>query len=688
MKREQTLDFNLSLGSHSQPLPQPASPVVRARRNLGIIAHVDAGKTTVTERILFFTGRIHRAGDVHTGDTAMDFDPEERQHGITIQSAATTVRWRDHDLTIIDTPGHIDFNLEVRRALRVLDGAVMVFDGVAGVEPQSETNWRLANEYGVPRIAFINKLDRRGADFDRVCREIESRLRARVMPLQIPVVNGDALDGVIDVLRGVVIRWTDESGLSLTEEPVPAELQPAVAMARQKIVELAVELDESSVDRYLSGERIGLDELRGLIRRGTIAGAFVPVLCGSALKNRGLQPLLDAVVDFLPSPEDRALPEGADSAPLSALVFKITENGPFGSRTIARIYHGGLKAGQLVENSRTGRTERISRIFRQQAGREEEITSAQAGDIVALAGLKDTRTGDTLGLPGAVRELERIVIPEPVTTQVIESENREHQERLSAALAKLVRADPALRLSVNATTGQLEVSGMGELHLSILQEKLERQLGTTLRMGRPQVAFRETVTRPAEVAWRHRKQGGGPGQFADITLRLEPLERGAGIVFESRITGGAIPAEFIPAVEQGLRARAAAGFLQGAPVTDFRAVLFDGKTHPNDSSALAFQIAGRDAMDALLREAGAIVLQPVMRVTVTAPEETTGAILGDLTRRRGLVTGQTVQSGTAVIEARAPLAGMFGYIGDLRSLSSGRAGFSMEFHGYEAVSAA
>ncbi|MES2707236.1 MAG: elongation factor G [Verrucomicrobiota bacterium] len=657
------------------------------RRNLGIIAHVDAGKTTVTERILFFTGRIHRAGEVHTGDTAMDFDPEERQHGITIQSAATTVAWRDHALTIIDTPGHIDFNLEVRRALRVLDGAVMVFDGVAGVEPQSETNWRLADEYRVPRIAFINKLDRRGADFDRVCREMESRLQARVMPLQLPLVSGESLEGVIDVLRGVVIRWTDESGLNPVEEPVSAELQSAVAMARQKIVELAVELEESSVDRYLAGERIGLEELRALIRRGTMAGTFVPVLCGSALKNRGIQPLLDAVVDYLPAPEDRAAlaDEKAGPASLSALVFKIADNGSFGSRTIVRLYSGGLKPGQLLENSRTGRTERVSRLFRQQAGREEEMESAVAGDIVALAGLKDTRTGDTLGLPGKVTELERIHIPEPVTTQVIESDNREHKERLSAALAKLVRADPALRLAVNATTGQLEISGMGELHLSVLREKLERQLGTPLRMGRPQVAYKETITRAAETAWRHRKQGGGPGQFADLTLRIEPLERGAGIVFESRISGGAIPSEFIPAVEQGIRARAAAGLVRGAPVTDFRTVLLDGKTHPNDSSALAFQIAGRDAMDALLCEAGAVLLQPVMRVTVTAPEETTGAIMGDLTRRRGLVTGQSALSGAAVIQARAPLAGMFGYIGDLRSLTSGRAGFTMEFHGYEPV---
>ncbi len=655
------------------------------RRNLGIIAHVDAGKTTVTERVLFYTGRIHRTGEVHTGNTTMDYDPEEQRHGITINSAATTVAWRDHALTIIDTPGHVDFSIEVRRALRVLDGAVVVFDGVAGVEPQTETNWRLADGYAVPRVAFINKLDRRGADFDRVCREIESRLHAKVLPLQLPLGTEENFAGVIDVLRGVVLRWTDADGLIMVEEPVPAEYQAAVAQARQRVVELAVELDEPAMDRYLSGVPAGLEELRALIRRGTLARAFVPVLCGSALKKRGVQPLLDAMVDYLPAPEDRPVPGDIAPDSLAALVFKIVEDSPFGAQTVVRLYSGALRPGDVLENARTGESERVSRLFRLHAGRAEEIPAAEAGDIVALTGLKLSRTGDTLRPRNADTVLESIVIPEPVATQSIEADSREHRERLGAALTRMVRADPTLRLAVNAETGQMVVSGMGELHLSVLREKLERQLGGTVRMGRPQVALRETITLPAEVAWRHRKQGGGPGQFADLTLRIEPLGRGEGIVFESRISGGAIPAEYIPAVEQGVRARAAAGLLTGAPVTDFRAVLLDGKTHPNDSSALAFQIAARDAMEAALQAAACVVLQPVMRLTVTAPEDHTGDVIGDLTRRRGLITGHDAAGGAAVIHARAPLGAMFGYIGDLRSLTSGRAHYTMEFDGYEAA---
>jgi elongation factor G len=655
------------------------------RRNLGIIAHVDAGKTTVTERVLFFTGRIHRAGDVHAGNTTMDYGPEEQKHGITINAAATTVAWRDHALTIIDTPGHVDFSIEVRRALRALDGAVVVFDGVAGVEPQTETNSRLADEYGVPRIGFINKLDRRGADFERVCQQIETRLHAKVLPLQLPLGAEENFASVIDVLRGVALRWTDADGLTVVEEPVPADMQVAVAMARQRIVELAVELDDSSTDRYLSGQPIGRDELRALIRRGTLARAFVPVLCGSALKNRGIQPLLDAMVDYLPAPEDRPLPDNVPAGTLAALVFKIAEESPFGAQTIVRVYSGSLKPGDTVENARTRDAERVGRVFRLHADRTEEIPSAAAGDIVALTGLKDTRTGDTLRPRNSETVLENITIPEPVAAQSIEADSREHRERLGAALIRMVRADPTLHLKVDAETGEMVVSGMGELHLAMLKEKLERKLGGPVRMGRPQVALRETITRPAEVAWRHRKQGGGPGQFADLTLRIEPLERGAGIVFESRITGGAIPAEFIPAVEQGVRARALSGLLAGAPVTDFRAILLDGKTHPNDSSALAFQIAARDAMEAALREAGCVVLHPVMRLQVTAPEDHTGDVIGDLTRRRALITGHDSAHGAMVIHARAPLAGLFGYIGDLRSLTSGRAGFTMEFDGYEAA---
>ncbi len=656
------------------------------QRNIGIIAHVDAGKTTVTERILLFTGRIHQAGDVHHGNTTTDSKSTEQAHGITVSAAAVTVSWRDHAINLIDTPGHIDFNIDVRSALRVLDGAVVVFDAVAGVEPQTETNWRLAEDTGVARIAFVNKLDRAGADFQRVCAMIRDRLGARPLPLQLPMGEGAEFEGVVDLLTETALRWTSPDGREMETDAVPEALRDRVAKERLALLALVADHDDDVAEAYLNGDPVPVEAAMGAIRKGVASGAFVPVLCGSALKNKGVQPLLDAVVDYLPAPEERPLPEVLNGVEdVTALVFKTGSDSSFGQLSYCRVYTGELKPGMTLWNSREQKRERVSRVYRMQATAKEPLESAAAGEIVALGGLKLARTGDTLCAPGLDLVLENIEVPEPVTSVVLEAENRDQRDKLGTALERLLREDPTLRLSTHPETGQLLLSGMGELHLQIACEELRDQHGVEVRTGAPQVAYRETLTQPFETTYRHKKQGGGPGQFAVVTLRLEPLETGAGVVFVNRIHGGAIPAEFIPAIERGIRGQAQTGVLAGYPFVDFRATLLDGQTHPIDSSAIAFEVAGGRAFREAALQAEPILLEPLMQVSVTTPEEHLGSVIGDLSRRRGLVTAQVDRSGLRVVEALVPLATMFGYIGDLRSVTEGRGGFAMALSHYAPV---
>ncbi len=655
-------------------------------RNIGIIAHVDAGKTTVTERILLFTGKIHKAGDVHHGNTTTDSSAASRAHGITISAAAITAPWKDHLINLIDTPGHIDFNIDVRSSLRVLDGAVVVFDAVAGVEPQTETNWRLANDYDVARIGFINKLDRVGADFDRVCEMIRERLDAVPLPLQIPMGEGADFEGVIDLLNRVALKWPAEDGREIVTLPVPESLRDQVEAARRKLIELLADHDEEVADAFLTGSDLSVEAAQRAIRKGVAQGAFVPLLGGSALKNKGVQPLLDAVVDYLPAPAERPVPEVLQGIEdFAALVFKTSSDQSFGQLSYCRLYSGELTPGMTIWNAREQTRERVSRIYRMQATDKEALDSAQAGDIVALAGLEKTRTGDTLSAPGVDLLLESIVIPEPVTSVVLEAANRDQRDKLAGGLERLSRGDPTLHLHTHPETGQLLLSGMGELHLQIAVEELQNQLGIEIHIGQPQVAYRETLTLPSEVTYRHKKQNSGPGQFAVVTLRLEPLERGDGIEFVNRISGGAIPADFIPAVERGIRKQAETGLLANSPFVDFRAILLDGQTHPKDSSALAFEFAGGMAFREAASLAGPVMLEPVMQVSVTTPEAHLGNVIGDLSRRRGLIQGQRDRGNVRVIEAQVPLAAMFGYIGDLRSITEGRGDFVMEFSHYAPV---
>nr|WP_315228243.1 elongation factor G [uncultured Albidiferax sp.] len=656
--------------------------LARKLRNIGIIAHVDAGKTTVSERILFTTGEIHRTGEVHDGNATMDYDPQERARGITINSAATTVAWRGHQINLIDTPGHIDFNIEVSRSLRVLDGAVVVFDGVAGVEPQTETNWRLADGYGVPRIALINKLDRTGADFARVVAMIAERLAVTPLVLQLPIGQEAGFAGVVDLLGMQALYWppNDRGQPTLKSAAVPAELQAAAESARRNLVELAVEQDDAALTAYLNGQTVPGDVLRACIRKGTLAGAFVPVLAGAALKNKGIEPLLDAVVDYLPAPEDRplALPPGDGFA---ALVFKVAHD-EHGTLSYLRIYRGEAHAGTPVLNTHTGQRERLSRVVQMHADRREELALAQAGDIVAVAGLKHSKTGHTLSDPAQPVVLEEIHAPEPVLAMAVEPHSRDDQDSFSRGLHTLVDEDPSLRLGQDSDTGQTLLSGVGELQLEVTLEKLRSRFGVTVRTGPPQVALRETIAHATQVRYLHKKQSGGPGQYAEVVLRVAPLERGAGLQFESAITGGAIPKEFIPSVEQGVRRAALAGVLAGHPVTDVRVVLEDGSFHEKDSSTLAFEVAGLQAFMQAQREAGPTLLEPVMAVEVTTPMDHVGDVIGDLNRRRGQVRNQDQRGNAAVVQAMVPLQTLFGYIGSLRALTAGRASYTMQLDHY------
>lgn len=654
----------------------------RQLRNIGIIAHVDAGKTTVSERILYVTGAIHRTGEVHQGNTVMDYDPQERARGITINSAATTVAWRAHQINLIDTPGHIDFNIEVNRSLRVLDGAVVVFDGVAGVEPQTETNWRLADQYGVPRIALINKLDRTGADFARVAAMMAERLGTRPLVMQLPIGQEAGFEGVVDLVSMQALRWPlNERGQpELTRGPIPAHMVLAAQAAHDTLVDTAVEQDDAVLAAYLEGAEISEAQLHACVRLGTLRQAFVPVFTGSALKNKGVEPLLDAVVDYLPAPEDRMQNLG-DGDGFAALVFKVVHD-EHGSLSYLRVYRGQAQAGSMVLNSSTGQRERLSRVVQMHADKREELAYASAGDIVAVAGLKGSKTGQTLCDPEQVLVLEEIHAPEPVITMAVEPMAREDQASFSRGLHTLVDEDPSLRLSQDSESGQTLLSGVGELQLEVTLEKLRSRFGVSVHTGQPQVALRETVTRAASVRYMHKKQSGGPGQFAEVALRVEPLPRGEGLRFASEVTGGAIPREFIPSVEDGVRRAARAGVLAGYPVVDVLVVLEDGSFHERDSSTLAFELAGSAAFAQAQRAAASVMLEPVMSVQVTTPLDYVGDCIGDLNRRRGLVRQQEQMGNAAVIHAMVPLQNLFGYIGSLRALTSGRASYSMQFDHY------
>ena len=673
-------------------------------RNIGIKAHIDAGKTTTTERILYYTGKSYKIGEVHDGAATMDWMEQEQERGITITSAATTCFWtaegQEYRINIIDTPGHVDFTIEVERSLRVLDGAVACFDGVAGVEPQSETVWRQADKYGVPRMCFINKLDRTGANFKYCVQSIIDRLGATPAVLYIPIGLEADLKGLVDLVHNRAIVWKDESlGAEFFYEEIPAELADEAAEYRMKLIELAVEQDDEAMEAYLEGNEPDVATLKKLIRKGTLGHAFVPVVCGSAFKNKGVQPLLDAVVDYLPSPLDIEDVQGvkvdsdepdsrppADDAPFSALAFKVM-NDPFvGSLTFARIYSGTLSKGTYL-NSVKQKKEKVGRILEMHANERKDIDEAFAGDIVALAGMKETTTGDTLCAERAPIVLERMEFPEPVIELSVEPKTKADQEKMGIALNRLSAEDPSFRVSTDHESGQTIIKGMGELHLDIIVDRMRREFKVEANVGAPQVAYREYLGKAVDVDYTHKKQSGGTGQFGRVKVKVTPGERGAGITFKDEIKGGNIPKEYIPAIEKGMRETAASGSLVGFPIIDFEIVLYDGSYHDVDSSALAFEIAGRGAMREVAQKAGIKLLEPIMKVEVVTPEEFMGDVIGDLNSRRGQIQGTDSRGNAQVVEANTPLANMFGYVNSLRSFTQGRANYSMIFSHYDEVPA-
>src|SRR5579864_6444768 len=668
-------------------------------RNIGIMAHIDAGKTTTTERILYYTGRSYKLGEVHEGTATMDWMEQEQERGITITSAATTCAWNDHRINIIDTPGHVDFTIEVERSLRVLDGAIAVFDSVAGVEPQSETVWRQADKYGVPRICFVNKMDRIGADFPRCIREIKERLGAVPIVMQLPIGVESDFVGLLDLVAMKALRWRDETlGAEFDVVEIPAEMKRAAETARAELVELAVEQDDTALEAYLGGEEPDAETLKRCIRKGTIAGAFVPVLCGSAFKNKGVQPLLDAVVDYLPAPTDVAAIKGikmgsdevvvrhaSDTEPFAGLAFKIMSDPFVGSLTFVRIYSGVLTTGSQVLNTVKNNRERIGRMLLMHANHREDVKEACAGDILALAGLKNTTTGDTLSDSTHPVVLERMEFPEPVIEIAVEPKTKGDQEKMGQALARLATEDPSFRVAVDHESGQTIIKGMGELHLEIIVDRMKREFKVEANIGAPQVAYRETISRKADVDYTHKKQTGGSGQYARVKITFEPLPPGSGYQFENDVTGGTVPKEYIPGVEKGLRGSLESGVLAGFPVIDFKASLYDGAYHDVDSSALAFEIAARAAFKEGMQKAGPKLLEPVMRVEVVTPRDYMGDVIGDLNSRRGRITGQDQRGNAEVINAMVPLANMFGYVNNLRSMSQGRAQYTMHFDHYEQV---
>jgi elongation factor G len=663
------------------------------------MAHIDAGKTTTTERILFYTGVSHKMGEVHDGAAVMDWMEQEQERGITITSAATTTYWKDTRINIIDTPGHVDFTVEVERSLRVLDGAVAVFCSVGGVEPQSETVWRQADKYKVPRIGFINKMDRTGADFGRVVQMIKDRLGATAVPIQIPFGAEDNFNGVIDLVREVMYTFDDTAlGATMDEKPIPEEMAGEVAAARETLVESLADMDDTLMERYVDGLEIDLDHMQSVIRKATLAMAIVPVMCGSAFKNKGVQPLLDAVVDYLPSPLDapeitgRLVDNGGDvsvtaddDAPFSALAFKIMTDPFVGHLTFIRIYAGHLAAGSYVLNATSGRKERIGRLLKMHANKREDIKDVYSGDIVACVGLSKSMTGDTLCSPDRPMLLEEMDFPEPVISIAIEPKTKADQEKLATALQKLSQEDPTFKVTTDPDTGQTLIAGMGELHLEIIVDRLMREFKVGATVGRPQVAYRETITASIKSEARFIKQSGGRGQYGHVWLEMEPGEAGSGIVFENKVVGGVVPKEYIPAVQKGVMEASQQGILGGYPVLDVNVALYDGSFHEVDSSEMAFKVAGSMAFKDGARKAGSVLLEPLMDVEVVVPEEYMGDVMGDLSGRRGKVSNMDDRAGAKVVDAKVPLAEMFGYATELRSMTQGRATYTMHFAHYEKV---
>ena len=677
----------------------PRTTPLQDYRNIGIMAHIDAGKTTTTERVLYYTGKSHKIGEVHDGAATMDWMEQEQERGITITSAATTAFWKDKRINIIDTPGHVDFTIEVERSLRVLDGAVALLDANQGVEPQTETVWRQADKYHVPRMIFVNKMDKIGADFFMSVKMIKERLGANALVLQLPIGAESNFAGIVDLLRMKAVVWDDESlGATFRDEEVPADLLEIAKEYRDKMVEQVVELDEGAMEAYLEGKEVPEEKLKALIRKGTCNLDFVPVLCGSAFKNKGVQPLLDAVVDYLPSPidvppikaidvktEELVARPASDDAPLSMLAFKIM-NDPFvGSLTFCRIYSGKVETGTSLLNTVKDKKERIGRMLLMHSNHREDIKEAFAGDIVAIAGLKDVTTGDTLCDPNKAVILERMEFPEPVIEVAVEPKTKSDQEKLGVALNRLAQEDPSFRVSVDHESGQTIIKGMGELHLDIIVDRMKREFKVEANVGAPQVAYRETVSKTADIDYTHKKQTGGSGQFARVKLVVEPNEQGAGYEFVNKVVGGNVPKEYVPGVEKGVKSVIDAGILAGFPILDVKCTLIDGAAHDVDSSVMAFEIASRAAFREAALKAGPKLLEPMMKVEVVTPEDYVGGVIGDLTSRRGQVRGQESRGNATVINAMVPLANMFGYVNTLRSMSQGRAQFTMQFDHYAQV---
>ena len=669
-------------------------------RNFGIMAHIDAGKTTCTERILYYTGKNHKIAEVHDGAATMDWMEQEQERGITITSAATTCFWRDKRLNIIDTPGHVDFTIEVERSLRVLDGAVTLLDANAGVEPQTETVWRQADKYGVPRMVFINKMDKLGADFYASVQSVKDRLGGNAIEMQLPIGAESEFEGVIDLVRNCAYIWPEDSDLGSKYDTVdiPADMADKAAEYREALIETVAEMDDAVMEAYFEGEMPDVETMQGLIRKATISGHIVPVFCGTAFKNKGVQPLLDAVVDYLPSPLDIAAIKGIDGKtgeettrpaddeePLSMLAFKIMNDKFVGTLTFCRIYSGKLSTGTTLLNSVKEKKERVGRMMMMHSNDREDIQEAFAGDIIAVAGLKGTTTGDTLCDQNAPVILERMEFPDPVIEIAVEPKSKADQEKLGVGLQRLAAEDPSFRVSTDEESGQTIMAGMGELHLDILVDRLKREFGVEANIGQPQVAYREALAAPVDIDYTHKKQSGGSGQFGRVKIKFEPLEPGSGIEFESKVVGGNVPKEYIPGVEKGIRSMAESGLLAGFPVIDFRAELYDGAYHDVDSSVMAFEIAARAAFRQIKSEGRLKLLEPIMKVEVVTPEEYMGDVIGDLNSRRGMVSGTEMRGNANVVNSMVPLANMFGYVNDLRSKTQGRAQFTMTFDHYAAT---
>ncbi|HIR69074.1 MAG TPA: elongation factor G [Candidatus Pelethousia gallinarum] len=677
----------------------PRETSLEHTRNIGIMAHIDAGKTTTTERILFYTGKIHKVGEVHEGAATMDFMVQEQERGITIASAATTAYWRGHRINIIDTPGHVDFTVEVERSLRVLDGAVAVFCAKGGVEPQSETVWRQASKYGVPRIAYVNKMDITGADFYNVVRMMKERLGANAVPIQLPIGKEGDFVGMVDLIAMKAEVYYDNDGIDVREEEIPADMREQAEEYRAALLDAVAEEDDEILERYLNGEELSREEILRCIRKGTIANRVVPVCCGTSYRNKGVQPLLNAIVDFMPSPLDVPAPVGtdksgekrietvcADDAPFAALAFKIVADPFVGKLAFTRIYSGTLKSGTYVYNSSKGKRERIGKIMLIHAASRTEVSEAYAGDICAIVGLKETGTGDTLCTEGKQLLLESMDFPDPVIRVAIEPKTKAGQEKMTAALIKLAEEDPTFKTYTDQETGQTIIAGMGELHLEIIVDRLIREFRVECKVGNPQVAYREALTRTVKAEGRYVRQTGGHGQYGHCVVEFSPLEPGEGFVFEDKTVGGVIPKEYIPAIEKGIKEASASGALGGYELVDFKAVLLDGSYHEVDSSEMAFKIAGSMAMKEAMEKGAPVLLEPMMKVEVVMPEEYMGDVLGNITARRGRISGTDTRGNAQVIDAICPLSEMFGYATDLRSSTQGRGTFTMQFDHYERVS--